>query len=78
MVRQSGDINQKSVARSACTKLPAESAGTRCGYIIYRSCHAGSSESDGEGRQSIGMQKIICRIEQLTVNNFNIRLNYHD
>jgi len=78
IVRQSGDINQKLVARSACRTLPAACAGTRCGYVIYRSCHAGSSESESEGRQSIGMQKIIRRKERSAVNNFNIRLDYND
>jgi len=34
MVGQSGYINQKLVAGSACHKLPAESAETYFGYVI--------------------------------------------
>ena len=78
IVGQSGDINQKSVAGSACRWLPAESAGMWYRYVIYCSYHAWSSESDSEWRQNIGMQNIIRRKERLVVNNSNIRLDYDD
>ena len=76
-VRMSGYIYQELVDGSICRKLPVESAGTGCAYIIHRSDHMYSGGSETERPRSFWMQMIIHRNNLLAVKNDRMHFAYN-
>jgi hypothetical protein len=64
-----GYIKEKLVYRFKCGKLPAESAGMKQRYVMYRSENTSISRSETETPQTIWIQQSIHTNYTFAVNN---------